>query len=252
MLKIMFGYRDKRENISHYLGNPLYPMPTILLSSLTIHAPTWTEILDSCAFNHQNVPTWVAGSLLLMAERKDTARKYSDHSRYSSRGYFRKDALKNLRADEYRWFYRAIRGKSELRQVLRDITSRISCDLILFGHLQDCNLPAGEASAAWAGCTGDGSRRSHWTETEEREAVLCHGQPGQGALQSGQGVHTMTYLLLHTPMNVHYQSIHKGRWALNPSFSERGRTRLLVVIMYCFPSWKFQRLVLFDIYNITM
>ena len=51
MLKIMFGYRDKRENISHYLGNPLYPMPTILLSSLTIHAPTWTEILDSWAFN---------------------------------------------------------------------------------------------------------------------------------------------------------------------------------------------------------
>ena len=98
-----------------------------------------------------------------MAERKDTARKYSDHSRYSSRGCFRKDALKNLGADEYRWFYRAIRGKSELRQVLRDITSRISCDLILFGHLQDCNLPAGEARAAWAGCTGDGSRRSHWT-----------------------------------------------------------------------------------------
>ena len=30
---------------------------------------------------------WVAGSLLLMAERKDTAMKYSDHSRYSSRGW---------------------------------------------------------------------------------------------------------------------------------------------------------------------
>ena len=35
------------ENVNDYLGNPLYPMPTILLSSLTIHAPTCTGILDS-------------------------------------------------------------------------------------------------------------------------------------------------------------------------------------------------------------
>ena len=38
------------ENVNDYLGNPLYPMPTILLSSLTIHAPTCTGILDSSCF----------------------------------------------------------------------------------------------------------------------------------------------------------------------------------------------------------
>ena len=41
-------------------GNPLYPMPTIRLSSLTMHAPTWVE-----------------GSLDRIDERKAMAMKYS-------------------------------------------------------------------------------------------------------------------------------------------------------------------------------
>ena len=47
---------------------------------LYMHPPGQGSLIP-LLLKFQNVPTWVAGSLLLMAERKDTARKYSDHSR---------------------------------------------------------------------------------------------------------------------------------------------------------------------------
>ena len=56
-------------------------------------------------------------------------------------------------------------------------------------------LPTGEVGTAWAGCTGGGTATAAddgaGREAEEGEAGLCHGQPGQGALQSGQGIYSM-------------------------------------------------------------
>lgn len=53
-----------KRSSEQFFGKPLYPMPTIFFSSLTIHAPT-------CVF----------GSLLLCELKIDTAKKYSSQSR---------------------------------------------------------------------------------------------------------------------------------------------------------------------------
>ena len=58
-------------------------------------------------------------------------------------------------------------------------------------------LSVGAAGTAWARCTSssreatadDGIGR----EAEEGEASFCIGQPWQGTLQSGQGVHSMKH-----------------------------------------------------------